>query len=40
MFLDCLQETFQLKWKRQFWSVEELEMISERENSFQNININ
>jgi len=40
MFLDCLQETFQLKWKRQFWSVEELEMISERENSFQNLNIN
>ena len=40
MFLDCLQETFQLKWKRQFWSVKELEMISEHENSFQNLNIN
>jgi hypothetical protein len=40
MFLDCLQKTFQLKWKRQFWSVEELKMISERENYFQNLNIN
>ena len=40
MFLDCLKETFQLKWKRQFWSVEELKMISERENYFQNLNIN
>jgi len=40
MFLDCLQETFQLKWERQFWSVKELEMISEHENSFQNLNIN
>ena len=39
LFLDSLQEVFQLKWERQCWKIDELELISERENYFQNLNI-
>ena len=40
LFLDCLKEFFQLNWERQCWSLDELKLISERENYFQILNVN